>query len=651
MRQLSMALPSPAERLWLALGTAVWLAAAMISAAHPTPAPLPAGEIEVEGSVVSSTFEGPFGRWVFVATDLGTILLEVESDIGRGSRVRISGVSDGRSGTARGTQYRAAIEPEDIEILGGPSGIEAGGALIRDRVLDRLRPWDRGRGLLAGFLIGDTTSVSRVDAQAMRRAGLSHFTAVSGSNVVLFLGLLYLAAGPLSLGPRRRALVGLAGLPFFAAATGFEPSVLRASGMAGLVLAARLAGLAFSPWRALALAVGGLAILVPGLAGSVGFQLSVAATAGVLVGSRWPATTRLGRALIVTTSAQVAVAPVLLVYFGSIPLASPVANVLAAPLVTVATLAGSVGVIGLGWLIDPAATVAVWVLDLAHAVSAWPQLGTAQYLALLGAGALVWRLRRWRAPLAVAGAALLVFVVLGPISSPGSGTVVVMDVGQGDSILLSGGNGRYALIDGGPDPVLVVDKLRRYGVTRVELMIATHVHADHVTGLSSVLRSFPVGEIWAAMDPHRTSGSDELVAAALMHQVPIAAPPVGTRFELGALVVEVLGPVRRYASPNDQSLLVMVTGAKRSMLLAGDIETVAQKDLPGLRADVLKVPHQGAATSDAGWLTGVGASEAVISVGPNDFGHPASWVIEVLEETGAVVRRTDEEGDVVVGLG
>jgi competence protein ComEC len=86
------------------------------------------------------------------------------------------------------------------------------------------------------------------------------------------------------------------------------------------------------------------------------------------------------------------------------------------------------------------------------------------------------------------------------------------------------------------------------------------------------------------------------------------------------------------------------------MLLTGDIETVAQADLTRLRADVLKVPHQGAATSDPDWLVSVGASLAVVSVGTNQFGHPAEWVITELEESGAEVVRTDRDGDVVVPL-
>jgi competence protein ComEC len=132
--------------------------------------------------------------------------------------------------------------------------------------------------------------------------------------------------------------------------------------------------------------------------------------------------------------------------------------------------------------------------------------------------------------------------------------------------------------------------------------------------------------------------------------VPIVEPQVGDNFRLGSLNLVVEGPLRKYASPNDQSLVLTVLGSERTMLLAGDIETLAQGELSYLRADVLKVPHQGAGTSDPEWLEDVGSDLAVISVGPNQFGHPVGWVIEVLEGSGAEVVRTDEVGDVVVPL-
>jgi competence protein ComEC len=183
------------------------------------------------------------------------------------------------------------------------------------------------------------------------------------------------------------------------------------------------------------------------------------------------------------------------------------------------------------------------------------------------------------------------------------------------------------------------------------LVVLTHVHADHATGLGGLVGRIPIGLVWAQTNPHETGASEQLFRLLEQARVHVGAPAVGEVYRLGDLALSVDGPLRRYASPNDQSIVITVTGPTRSMLLAGDIETVAQDELGQLRADVLKVPHQGAATSDADWLRAVGADLAVISVGPNDFGHPADWVIATLEESGAAVVRTDQAGHVPVPLG
>ena len=97
--------------------------------------------------------------------------------------------------------------------------------------------------------------------------------------------------------------------------------------------------------------------------------------------------------------------------------------------------------------------------------------------------------------------------------------------------------------------------------------------------------------------------------------------------------------------------MVLATIRGRTVLLAGDVEVFAQRELGPVRADVLKVPHQGAATSDLGWLQAVGAATAVISVGPNSFGHPSADVVAAREGVGTEVLRTDRDGDVVIPLG
>jgi competence protein ComEC len=630
--------------------------AAIHSAIVATPLePLPRGRLETEGAIAGDVVEGRYGPYALVELRVGPILanLPPSADASRGEVVRIEGSVVGGAGEIGGRRHRGTVEVVEFEVLSGTgSPIFALGNAMRDRVIDRLSPLEGGRGLLAGFMVGDTSGVHEVDQSAMRRAGLSHFTAVSGSNVAIFLGLLYLVAGPIGIGPKRRAVLGLLGLPVFAAATRFEPSVLRASAMAGFVLAGRLSGIAMETWQILSAAVIALLLMDPGLLSAAGFQLSVAATVGVIVGSRWPSSGgRVARALAVTVGAQVAVAPLLILHFGVVPLLSPMANLLAAPLVAAATVLGVMGVVGPAPLSDLGAALAAAVLSLARLASSLPQIGGWGLGVVLAFGLIHLLRPKLRGPLVLLAALLVAFLVLAPTRSLPEHGAVVLDVGQGDAVLIAGGPGNLALVDGGPDPVTLMENLDEYRVTELDLVVVTHAHADHALGLTGLAGRIPIGEVWADLRPHETEASRELVELLSDSGIPIVEPSVGDEYSLGPLTLTVEAPSRRYASANDQSIVLTVTGPERKMLLAGDIETYAQTELGHLRADVLKVPHHGAGTSDARWLKGVGADLAVISVGSNDFGHPVGWVISTLEESGATVLRTDLDGDVVVPLG
>jgi competence protein ComEC len=648
---LIRALPPPASRPWLTVAAAAWALSAMVFAgggAYPLePGPY-VGEVKLGAEVV----EGRFGPWVLGEIDSGPVLVSFDEapEAGRGDVIEVTGTIGGEPGTASGRPYGAVLRVRRLgAITPSPFLPHRAGKLITEKVEERLQPYDDSRALLAGFLIGDTARISDSDVDAMRRSGLAHFVAVSGSNVALFLALLALAAGPLALGPKRRAILGLVALPVYVAATRFEPSVMRASFMAGMALAGRLFGVVLEAWQLLALAVASLVFIDPAMTSNVGFQLSVAATGGVLVGARWPLSARVWRPLAVTLGAQLAVAPLLVVHFDVVPLLSPLVNLVAAPLVASSTVLGAIGVAGAGFLVAPAAWLAGLVLDLARAAAPWPQLTGVQLAAVAIGGLALTLLPRLRPLAALAASAGLMIALVSPGAALGAGRVAVLDVGQGDAILIHGGDGRFALVDGGPDSRLIVDRLRDYGVTGLELVILTHVHADHAAGLVGVVEGFPIGTIWANPDPHSTPASRELFETMARRDLGYSAPGVGDQWQLGVLTLVVEGPVRRYASANDQSIVVTVVGPRRTMLLSGDIEIFAQADLSHLRADVLKVPHQGAATSDPVWLAGVGSSLAVISVGPNTFGHPVEWVLELLAESNEVAR-TDEEGDVVVDL-
>lgn len=644
-------LPPPVARPWLVVAATVWMLAALLA---PSPQPLPVEKGAYRGKVVllGDVVEGRYSRWALGEISEGTVLVDFDErvDAGRGDELTVTGGIDPDPGTVSGRPFGAVLKVRRISnvVASGFLPHRAGRFVMR-AVEERLTPFNGGRALLAGFLIGETSHIDEADVEAMRRSGLAHFVAVSGSNVALFLALLAVAAGPLALGPRRRALIGLIGLPVYVAATRFEPSVMRAAVMAGIALGGRLVGVVLEAWQLLSLAVVVLVATDPGLTSNVGFQLSVAATAGVLVGARWPVEGRMARALVITLGAQLAVAPLLLVHFGTVPLLSPIINLVAGPLVAASTVAGAVGVAGFGFLVGPASWLAGLVMGLARGAAPWPQLEAWELVGLLAA-VLAFRFVRPLRPVIAAGAAgVLLMALVSPGASLPAGGVVVLDVGQGDAILIHGGGGEFALVDGGPDQTVLLDKLGDYGVRSLDLVVLTHVHADHATGLTGVARRLVIEEVWADPEPHSTPASRELLDTLTAHRVPVRSPAIGHKRRLGLLELVVEGPMRRYASPNDQSIVLTVRGPRRSMLLSGDIETHAQDDLTHLRADVLKVPHQGAGTSDQGWLESVGADMAVISVGPNDFGHPVEWVVEILDDQGELLR-TDQQGDVVVDL-
>lgn len=582
-----------------------------------------------------------------LGVDLGDGLILVA-----GERALIEGILRPAPGRVRGDPVAGRIAARRVERVGTADPLFAVGNALRARVESATGGDEAGRALLSGFLIGDTSQLSERHLDALRRSGLTHFVAVSGSNVALFLAGWWMVTALFGIGSRRRFVLGLIGLAVFVVVTRWEGSVLRAATMAGFLLGGPAAGVAVDGWMALGAAVSVLLLASGHLAVDVGFQLSVAATAGIMLGAglgggrspRWAWTV-----LAATLSAQLSVLPILLWHFGSVPLLSPLANLMAAPLVSGATITGAFGVVT-GWapLIDAASGLAGLVLAISQLAAAWPQLGTGAVLLIAALGGLVVfrRLRPW---LAVGAAVALGAAMLGVGFTPSGSTVTVLDVGQGDAVLLRS-QGAVGLVDGGRDPLLLAGKLRGQGVGRIDLLIVTHGDIDHVGGLDGILGDHGVGRLWVPAHGDPGEVLERLVAEAVaagvsVERVDDRSPPV----MIGNIVLAPMGPMRRYAADNDGSI-VLWAEARRTLLLAGDSEAIAQRELPALRPDVLLVPHHGSATTDIEWLAETLGETAVVSVGKNVYGHPAPEIMTVLEEESVELFVTEDDGDVTISL-
>lgn len=432
------------------------------------------------------------------AADLRSALAGQRFVVGGRIEPRAPGDDVARTRHLRGTLTAESLHP----VAGGPVPLRAANAVrgVLERSASALPVEERH--LYLGLVIGDDRGLDPLVEDDFRAAGLSHLTAVSGENVAFVLAV----AAPLlrrwRRGPR---VVGFAVLlVFFAALTRFEPSVLRATVMAAIAVLAATAGRPVPAWRSLSLAVTVLVLVDPFITGSLGFQLSCAACAAIVLlarplaavvpGPRW-----LAAPLAVTVAAQAAVTPLLAPIAGPLPVSAFAANLAAVPAAGPVMVWGLTGGLVAGLLPQPVAVVVQlparvlvgWLLFVAELAGRFPLLWLPPMAALLLLGVLVIvaiaRHRRdhreaerdHRSPygavlFAVATIGVLVLVVVAPVG-PAQGTTAL---GPGASLEVAGTT-RVVVVDGRARAGTVLGRLRRVGAHGVDLVV---VRTDGASG-------------------------------------------------------------------------------------------------------------------------------------------------------------------------
>jgi competence protein ComEC len=582
-------------------------------------------------------------------------------------------------------------------------------------------------GLAAGIIVGLRDRVDRELAAAFTTAGVSHVVAISGWNIAIVAGIVgallrgvsrrrravltaaviaaYVAFAGASPSVMRAAL--MAGVVLIARETGRAGQAAAVLGVAATLL------LALDPRLVLD---AGFQLSAVATAGLIAWASPIAEhLAGPQPGRlrRW-----LAESLGVSLAAQAATLPIVLATFGRLSLVAPAVNLLVVPAIPPAMAASATALIG-GWatgagLPDGIAVViglpawailgaVIWVVRTGAALPfasigldpPWSVFaGAAAALLILAVHRHLARQRTTGPPtattvlpaskrsanpasraggtlrrltaVALAGGIVSVGLVFA-YRSDGTTRLVMLDVGQGDSILLEGARGARVLVDTGPDPdalLVALDERLPPWDRRLDAVILTHPHEDHVAGLALLIERYRVGQVLEPGMRGPGPGHQAALAAIAVHRIPHRTLTAGARLDVDDLVLTVLWPDagRVPVEPpetgvgiNNASLVMLGEVDGRRLLLTGDAEEAVDAALLARgvpTVELLKVAHHGSATATTGaLLDALEPGLALISVGTdNSYGHPAPATLERLSERGIPVLRTDLGGDIEVTI-
>lgn len=672
-------------------------------------------EISVDGTIVSRPEPTRTGFWFIMRLDSGeegpfpqgkvsVFVEEIPSDDWYGRKVRVKG-------KFRAIAPKTTWIPDFLEInkitgsifVSEPSLFKAGYGLVPPSIwANQIRQKMTGFGrsvlrpnnarLLHGIIFGDP--LGDVDDRFLvnlQRTSTIHMLSVSGMHIGFVAVTLSWLLGWLKIPKRWQVGPLIAGVWFYIMMTGMDLPALRAGIMLIIVLIGDILGFRDIPLNRLSLAALILLLIDPYNLFDPSFQLTLAATFGVsclypLLIKFFPVKKKflglLWKAVLVSLSAQLMLAPILIQYFQMISWVSPVANIILIFPGEVAVIGGLIGeLIGnfqpwlggiilafLDQLLDLIRLFVNWLGSFSGAASwspQWPWPWIAGYY--LGLALLIDSLRpnilnpkRRQFKLGPVLIGLLIFsnlLIWGICCHQFQGRylqVAFLDVGQGDAILLRSLDGKYALVDGGDEgrgKRAILPHFQKNGIFQLEKVFLTHFHKDHWGGLVEVLDRIPAGEI--LLPPSMETENYSKFRTRIGKDLRLRTVHKGMAFKLGqGAILEVL-EVPDLDSENDRSIVLSVSYGRIRLLLTGDLsfkgeELLLMKSPHRLQAALLKVGHHGSNhASGLPFLSQIKPGLAIISAGAeNRFGHPGAASLNRLRSLGAKVFRTDCRGTI-----
>lgn len=555
---------------------------------------------------------------------------------------------------------------------------------------------ERTQPVARALLLGDKKDLSSEKKKEFSRAGLSHIMAVSGLHVGFIIAPFWLCISFLSRTLFRRlagVLLLILILFLYAGLTGFSPSVLRASVMAVFICLAKIFRKSSDPVNLTAAAAFVLLMLNPGDLFKVGFQLSFLAVLTILIvlpsvqqvlpyyiRYRWygiPVMT-----VLVSVVVQLGLLPLQLYYFGEISLVSPLSNALFVPflgiVIPLSLLSLTVSFlfpVAARWISAPAEFFLDSMLTFIESVQnlewSWMSAGLPDLLLLPVWGLLIifvgvmrnQRLR-WKVCILIfCGIIALQIKSLVSQLDINKLEVIFFDVGQGDAALLKTPAGKVMLIDAGvwspgydSGRSVLIPYLKSEGISRLNALVLSHPHSDHIGGILSILNEFEVDTVYNSGFVYTSALYKKYLTLAGEKGVPVRSLLSGDRVSIDSTIsVMALGPGGHFSSgdPNQNSVILRITYGEVSFLFTGDAGRKQEERLinvfgPLLKSDVLKAGHHGSKSSSSPlFMDAVSPELTVVSNGyRNKFRHPHKEAVLNIRRHSAKVLYTALQGAV-----
>ena len=569
-------------------------------------------------------------------------------------------------------------------------------------------------GLLSGILLGIDHTMPPDIEDDFRTVGITHIVVISGFNIAILASIFLTLFTPI-FGQKGATLAAIIAIVLFTLLVGADPSVVRAAIMGSLfVLTDRLVGRRNAPIPILFLTAFVMTLLNPNALWDIGFQLSFAATLSLMLFAK-PLTKRvrewlknrysaagtrivmqaIGDSVLVTIAAQVLTLPLIMYYFNQLSLISILANGLVLPVQPLIMIWGGLTVL-LGSFAPFVAQVFGWIVwvflfytvQTAELLARIPFASVAVpyglgslLLTYTSIGGFVWFYQqeiefrqKWieavrdnvgrRATVGISAVVLVLGWQWQGSQPDGLLHVTYFDVGQGDATLIQTPSGRQILIDGGYFPTIIkrhLGEMMPFGDRHIDMLIATHPDADHVTGLPELFDRYAFDQLLVSYLPseweEKVGPYAQTLERAAGQGTEIVRPVAGDIvFVEDGLRLEIIHPDTELNSEsrNDNSLSLRLVYGEMTMLFTGDAEKMGESEImqTGLpiQSDIYKAGHHGANNaSSREFLDQVRPQLVVISAGlDNRFGHPHPELLARLQEIGAVVLRTDTMGSIEI---